>query len=303
MPRVAVDDVKPSRWPVGGGEMAGLVRAHGWAATPLGPAEAWPQSLRTAVDTCLGSGFASFVWWGRDLIQVYNDAALAILRAKHPAAFAAPAREAWSDVWEVVGPLVERVVGTGEPVLGEDMTMVLERGDPREVAYFTFCCSALRDEAGTVGGRFISAIETTAKVRSEAARREGERRLKEVAKVAGLSPGFRALFEATPTPFVVLAPPDFRIVAANDAYLQATMTRRETILGRTLFDAFPDEPEAPGVRNLRASLERVLAKRRTEAMAVQRYPIRRPAEAGGGFEERWWSSVNAPSLAPTARSR
>ena len=165
--------------------MAGLVRAHDWAATPLGPAEAWPQSLRTAVDTCLGSGFASFVWWGRDLVQLYNDAALAIVQAKHPAAFAAPAREAWSDVWEVVGPLVEGVVGTGEPVLGEDMAMVPERGDPRgEVAYFTFCYSALRDEAGAVAGMFITAIETTAKVRSEAARREGERRLKEVAEGA-----------------------------------------------------------------------------------------------------------------------
>jgi PAS domain S-box-containing protein len=279
--------------------MAGLARAHDWAATPLGPVEAWPQSLRTAVDTCLGSGFASYVWWGRDLIQVYNDAALAILRAKHPAAFAAPAREAWSDVWEVVGPLVERVVGTGEPVLGEDMPMVPERGDPREVAYFTFSYSALRDEAGSVAGMFITAIETTAKVRAEAARREGERRLKEVAGVAGLSSDFRALFEAAPTPFLVLAPPDFRIVAANDAYLRATMTEREAILGRTPFDAFPDdpdEPEATGVRNLRASLDRVLATRRIDVMAVQRYPIRRPAETGGEFEERWWSPINTPVL-------
>ena len=282
--------------------MAGLARAHDWAATPLGPAEAWPQSLRTAVDTCLGSGFASFVWWGRDLVQVYNDAALAIVRAKHPGAFAAPAREAWSDVWEVVGPLVGRVVGTGEPVLGEDMPMVPERGDPRgEVAYFTFCYSALRDEAGAVAGMFITAIETTAKVRSEAARREGERRLKEAAGVAGLSSDFRALFEAAPTPFLVLAPPDFGIVAVNDAYLRATMTGREAILGRTIFDVFPDDPGDPnptGARNLRASLERVLATRRADAMAVQRHPIRRPAETGGGFEERWWSPINAPVPGP-----
>jgi PAS domain S-box-containing protein len=157
-----------SRWPVGGSEMAGLIRTYDWAATPIGPVEVWPQSLRTAVDTCLGSAFASYVWWGHDLIQIYNDAALNIMRAKHPAAFAAPAREAWSDVWEVVGPLVERVLGTGEPVLGEDMPMVPERGGPRELAYFTFSYSALRDEAGAVAGMFITAIETTERKRHEA---------------------------------------------------------------------------------------------------------------------------------------
>jgi PAS domain S-box-containing protein len=291
--------VEPSHWPVIGGEMAHLVRTHDWAATPLGPLVAWPQSLRTAVDTCLGSGFASFVWWGRDLVQVYNDAALAIVRAKHPAAFAVPAREAWADVWQVVAPLVERVVDTGDPVLGEDMPMVPERGGPSEVAYFTFSYSALRDEAGAVAGMFITAIETTARVQGEAARRESERRLKEVSGVAGLSSDFYALLEAAPTPFVVLAPPDLRIVAVNDAYLRTTMTEREAILDRTLFDVFPDDPDDPnatGVRNLRASLERVLATRRADVMAVQHHPIRRPAETGGRFEERWWSPINTPVL-------
>src|SRR5215207_6108691 len=126
------------RWPAAKGEMAGRVRAHDWAATPLGPADAWPQSLRTAADVCLGSAFAGFVWWGPELLQIYNDAALAILRAKHPSSFAAPAREAWPDVWGEVGPLVERVLGTGEPVLGEDLPMVPDRGGDREEAYFTF---------------------------------------------------------------------------------------------------------------------------------------------------------------------
>jgi PAS domain S-box-containing protein len=94
----------------------------------------------------------------------------------------------------------------------------------------------------------------------------------------------------------VLAP-DLTIVAVSDAYLQATMTRRDAILGRGIFDVFPDNPDeqgATGVSNLRASLERVLAHGRPDAMAVQKYDIRRPESEGGGFEERWWSPVNSP---------
>jgi signal transduction histidine kinase len=111
-------------------------------------------------------------------------------------------------------------------------------------------------------------------------------------------PDFQALFEAAPNPYLVLAP-DFRIVAVSDAYLRATMTRRDNILGRDLFDVFPDNPDDPdatGVGNLRASLERVLRDRRADTMAVQQYDIRRPASEGGGFEVRHWSPVNSPVL-------
>ena len=116
--------------------------------------------------------------------------------------------------------------------------------------------------------------------------------------VAVTNPDFRALFESTPGLYLVLTP-DLRIAAASNAYLEATMTRREEILGRDLFDVFPDNPEdveATGTHNLRASLERVLATRKPDTMAVQKYDIRRPEEQGGGFEERYWSPVNSPLL-------
>jgi signal transduction histidine kinase/ActR/RegA family two-component response regulator len=111
-------------------------------------------------------------------------------------------------------------------------------------------------------------------------------------------PNFRALFEAAPGLYLVLDP-DLRIVAVSDAYLNATMTRREEIMGRGIFDAFPDNPEDPeatGVRNLSASLERVRRQRVSDTMAVQKYDIQRPAEEGGGFEERYWSPKNTPVL-------
>jgi signal transduction histidine kinase len=113
-------------------------------------------------------------------------------------------------------------------------------------------------------------------------------------------PDFRILFESAPGCYLVLTP-DLRIVAVSDAYLAATMTKRQEILGRELFDVFPDNPNdasATGVHNLSLSLERVLKDRRADAMEVQKYDIRRPESQGGGFEERYWSPVNSPVLGP-----
>ncbi|RKH32085.1 ATP-binding protein [Corallococcus sicarius] len=111
------------------------------------------------------------------------------------------------------------------------------------------------------------------------------------------APDFRTLFEASPNAYLVLTP-GLIIVAATDAYLRITQTRREAILGRHLFDAFPDNPRDPmanGVSNLRASLMHVLATGVPDAMAVQRYDIARPDPSDGGdFDVRYWSPHNSP---------
>ncbi|HWI58257.1 MAG TPA: PAS domain S-box protein, partial [Bacillota bacterium] len=112
---------------------------------------------------------------------------------------------------------------------------------------------------------------------------------------------FRALFESAPGAYLVLTPENYGVVAVSDAYLRATMTERQSIMGKGLFEVFPDAPDdlhATGARNLRASLQRVKANGRADVMAVQRYPIPRPPERGGGFEERWWSPINAPVFGP-----
>ena len=113
-------------------------------------------------------------------------------------------------------------------------------------------------------------------------------------------PDFRALFESSPGLSLALTP-NLIISAVSEAYLQATMTRREAIVGRPLFDVFPDNPDDPaadGVRNLKASLARVLEKKTPDEMPIQKYDIRRPESEGGGFEVRYWSPRNIPVLAP-----
>ncbi len=110
------------------------------------------------------------------------------------------------------------------------------------------------------------------------------------------APDFRALFESSPLACLVLSP-DLTIVAVTERYLHDTMTTLDQIVGRPLFEVFPDNPDdagATGVSNLRASLECVIRQRRADTMAVQKYDIRRPDSDGGGFEVRYWSPVNTP---------
>lgn len=114
------------------------------------------------------------------------------------------------------------------------------------------------------------------------------------------APDFQTLFESVPGLYLVLDP-ELRIVAVTDAYLRATLTQRAAILGKGIFEVFPDNPDDPqagGVGILRASLTRVLRHRVEDVMPVQKYDIRKPDKEGGGFEARYWSPFNSPILAP-----
>src|SRR5579859_430137 len=117
-------------------------------------------------------------------------------------------------------------------------------------------------------------------------------------RVGALAADFRALFQSVPDAYLVLDP-NLAIIAVTDAYLQATMTRREVIVGRHLFDVFPDNPGelgATGTHNLRGSLQRVLTDKIADAMAVQKYDVRKSEAEGSGFEVRYWSPLNVPVL-------
>ena len=116
--------------------------------------------------------------------------------------------------------------------------------------------------------------------------------------MAAQVPDFQRLFAASPEVLLVLLPdaPRFTMVAATEARLAVTLTTREATMGRGLFDVFPDNPDDPaasGVSNLRASLERVLATKTPDTMAVQRYDIRGP---DGSFRVKHWSPTNIPVL-------
>jgi signal transduction histidine kinase len=120
-------------------------------------------------------------------------------------------------------------------------------------------------------------------------------------------PDFQHLFESVPGLYLVLSSEaPYEIVAVSNSYLSATMTTREEILRRSLFDVFPDNPSEPGatgVRNVRASIEAVVRTGKPYIMHSQKYDIRRPQAGGHGFEERYWSSTHSPIFSPNGRMR
>ena len=154
----------------GGGTMGSLIRSMDWSKTPLGPVEAWPQSLKTSVSICLNSRFPVLIWWGPELVKIYNDAYVELIGSKHPKALGCPGREVWPEIWVTIGPMLEGVMERGEATWADDLLLMLERNGYAEECYFTFSYSPIRDESGGIGGIFTPVVETTEKV-------VGERRL------------------------------------------------------------------------------------------------------------------------------
>ena len=144
----------------GDGELARLCRERDWAATPLGPVDTWPQSLRTAAALVVQGSFPMMLAWGPELVQIYNDGYREMLGNKHPAALGQPVPVAWSEVWPDIQPLFERSMA-GETVHLRDLPLQVWRADRPEDVWFTFSYSPVRDERGGVGGVLDTVFETT----------------------------------------------------------------------------------------------------------------------------------------------
>ena len=160
----AEDDLRQAVMP-GEGEMARLMRAHDWSGTPLGPVASWPQSLRTAVSLILHSQHPMWIGWTPQAYFLYNDPYIEVLsRAKHPWALGRPAAEVWSEIWDVCGPLADKVFQQGEPSFLSDVRLFMNRGDYLQETYYSFSYSPILDESGKVGGLFCPSTEITSNV-------------------------------------------------------------------------------------------------------------------------------------------
>src|SRR3954469_4436628 len=155
----------------GGGAMGALMRAIDWSQTQVGPVDAWPQSLRTALSILLETGFPMYIAWGPDFTQFYNDGYRPILGStKHPSAVGASPRDTFVEIWNIIGPMFEGVMN-GTPTTVVDFMLPLDRHGFPEECYFIFSYSPIRQEDGSVGGVLVTVTETTPRVL-------GERRLK-----------------------------------------------------------------------------------------------------------------------------
>jgi signal transduction histidine kinase/CheY-like chemotaxis protein len=145
-----------------------LVRAFPWHTTALGPIEAWPASLRACAGVVLHAAQPMLLFWGDDLVQLYNDAFVPCAGVdRHPAALGAPGRASWAEAWSVIGPQIAQVRRGGEPQRYADQLVPLMRNGRLQDVYWNYSYTPVFDEHDRVGGVLVVCTDTTAHVVGE----------------------------------------------------------------------------------------------------------------------------------------
>jgi len=153
-----------------GGEMGALMRSIAWAQTPLGPVDGWSQALRTTVGLLLRNRFPMLLWWGPQFVQLYNDAYRPIPGVKHPRSMGQAAAECWSEIWQVIGPMVEGPYRGAPATWSDDLELLIERKGFLEETHFKVAYSPVPDETVQptgIGGVLATVAETTEVVFAE----------------------------------------------------------------------------------------------------------------------------------------
>ena len=211
----------------GPGEMRARCRTFDWSDTPLGPVSGWPTSLRTTVAMMMASKHPMFLWWGSELIQIYND-------AYHPSlgdgerpgrALGARGKEFWTDAWDYIGPQIAQVMAGGESTWHEDQLVPILRNGQLEDVWWTYGFGPAVDDAGNVAGVLVVCTETTQRVRSTSVLEAQAGRLAEV-------------FRQAPSFLAVLRGPTHVYELVNDAYYQLVGHRE--LIGLPVFEAVPE---------------------------------------------------------------
>ncbi len=164
----------------GGGEMGALMRSHDWSATPFGPIESWPQSLRAMVGACLNSPLLGTVLWGPELRMLYNDAYVASMADRHPNALGQPVAEVWGEVWEMVAPPFAHAMRTGEGFAQDRVELPMVRNGLPEVTYWNISATPIFGEDGRIVGLLNQGIEITGQVIAEQQRLVAKQQLRDM---------------------------------------------------------------------------------------------------------------------------
>lgn len=204
--------------------MGKLIRTKDWSTTALGSPDSWPSSLRSSISILLNSQFPMFIWWGPEEITLYNDAYRLILGEKHPKALGAPGSKVWSEIWNIVGPLAERVQKQGESNWAEDQLLYINRRGFLEESYFTFSYSPMLNEVGGIAGVFCACTETTEKVLATRKLKESEQSLRKIILQA-------------PVAMCILRGENFVIEVANEKMFELWGVASKGVVGLPLFEA------------------------------------------------------------------
>lgn len=224
-----------------GGEMGERIRSHNWAATPLGSPSTWPTALRSAVSIMLGSSFPTAVYWGQELLLLYNDAWAPIPAERHPHALGRPGKEVWPDIWHVVGPQFEDVLKTGKGVSTFDQMLPMVRNGLAQETYWNYSLSAIRNDDGSIVGVFNQGHETSARVLAEHRLRQLNESLEE--QIAART-GERNELWALSRDIMLRCSFEGEILTVNPAWTEVLGWREDELIGSSLLDLIhPDDLE------------------------------------------------------------
>lgn len=149
------------------GEVAQLMRDLDWTRSPFGPISDWSPALRSAAGICLNSRFPMVLYWGETRALIYNDAWAPVLGEKHPWGLGRAGTEVWAEIWDIIGPMFDQVMNTGQATWSDDQLLPLHRFGYTEECYFYYSYSPVRGEPGLVEGIFTAVTETTYRVLAE----------------------------------------------------------------------------------------------------------------------------------------
>lgn len=214
----------------GGGEMGELTRDFDWYTTSIGTPDEWPHSLQITVSNILRSKFPMFLWWGKDMIQFYNDAYRPSLgnEGKHPSALGAKGADTWPEIWDIISPLHRQVESTGEATWRENQLVSIYRNGRLEDVYWTFSYSSVLDDEGNHGGILVTCMETTESVMANQRIEKSQHELLQ-------------LFEESPVAIATLSKDkDLVFEYANRFYGTVVGRKPEEILGKPLLEALPE---------------------------------------------------------------
>ena len=174
-------------WPAGASEAAALARGLDAHSSPLGAASTWPKALRTTFELMLPAHAQMVLFWGPDLVALYNDAYAPTIGLKHPAAFGKPAAENWSELWDDLGPLLNRVLRQGESFSAIDRPFRIDRHGHLEEVFFDVSFSPVREADSHIGGVLCLVNETTERVHGRLALAASEARLRDASRRTALA--------------------------------------------------------------------------------------------------------------------
>ena len=272
----ALSGKKAKSHPVFAGDsrMAARCRELDWSQTPLGPVEQWPPSLRSLTAALLASRNPILLFWGRDLVMIYNDAFAPSLGSERDArGLGAKGREFWTDVWPVIGAQLEGVMERGEAFWFENALVPIERDGRMEDAWWTYSYSPARDESGEVAGILVVCQETTSSVVAQSQLALANRDL-EIARSR-----LATAFEKAPAFFAMLRGDDYRIEMANEAYFR--LVGRANIIGKPLLEVVPEV----GTQGFTELLDTVRSS--GEPFVGREVPVRFDDRDGQGPRERF----------------